>query len=218
MMRTWMITLVAALAMPIGCIERTQDPADLEAKANEMQADTPSSQADQHGAGDPQEGSPDAPDPGGTEADVTPEGAGEGEPMARPLSLEEANPDSPMVTISGSLIADSDITGAVDIDCFAADGGAENARKLVNKVKVPQPGPYSFKMPKDYGAFSLEAFIDNDGDGPDDGDPRGHYPGNPLTVGSIDLDGIDIELVRPRKDSTTAPWRGGGRRDDETAP
>ncbi|MDP7112893.1 MAG: hypothetical protein QGH45_13065 [Myxococcota bacterium] len=239
------VRLVASLAMLVlmlGCMERTQDPTDLEAKAQDMRADTPSAQGDSQAgsgsggsggdAGDHADGGAggDGSAEGGEPTDGTaesggvtppdPEAAGgqaaTGAPPGHSTPFETTYVDKPMVTVSGTLVVDEGVTGTVDIDCFAPDPDDPNKRELVNKVKIHQPGAYEMKIPKDFGALILEAFIDSDGDGPDDGDARGEFANNPLMVGGEDIADVDIELIEPPKSAGGGAWRGGGRREIET--
>ena len=239
-----MRVLLAAMAvLPLllaGCPEKAQDPADLEAKANEMKADTPSAEGDHHtpdtgggegasGGGEAGDGSAAAPGEGG-EAGAGGEGgappppdpeaaggqAANGDPGGHKTPFESGYGDSAMITVSGTLVVDEGVTGTVDIDCFAPKADDPDQKDLVNKVKVHQPGAYSMKVPANFGKLILEAFIDSDGDGPDDSDARGEYAGNPLVVGADDITGVDIELIEPPKSAGGGAWRGGGRKEIET--
>lgn len=222
-----------------GCPEKAQDPADLEAKANEMKADTPSAEGDHHapdaGGGEAGSGGGEGGDgaaaaagegggseggDGGTPPPPDPGAAGgqaaNGDPGGHKTPFESGYDEAVMITVSGTLVVDEGVTGTVDIDCFSPSADDPNKKDLVNKVKVHQPGAYSMKVPKDFGKLILEAFIDSDGDGPDDSDARGEYAGNPLIVGAEDLTGIDIELIEPPKSAGGGAWRGGGRKEIET--
>ncbi len=238
------VRLVATLAILLsflpGCPERTQDPSDLEAKAEGMRADTPSAEGDQQAhqggnggqdAGAPTDGTdasggprdvgadPDGGEPGGDNPpDPAADGgqAAVGAPPGHSTPFESTYADAPMVTVSGTLVVDEGVTGTVDIDCFAPDAEDPNKRELVNKVKIHQPGAYEMKVPKDFGPLILEAFIDADGDGPDDGDARGEFANNPLVIAGEDISGVDIELIEPPKSAGGGAWRGGGRREIET--
>lgn len=81
----------------------------------------------------------------------------------------------------------------VDLDLFKIDPASPGGRSIAGKLKV-KPGEYSFAAPRDFGQMEIEAFVDIDGDGPSANDPVGRYADNPLTVGSDDLSGIDIEI------------------------
>jgi hypothetical protein len=241
-----LLALFASLAMLVlmlGCMERTQDPTDLEAKAQDMRADTPSAQGDSQagtggsggdGEGDaPTDGTAASGDPAGNgsepaggggepggDAPPDPGAAGgqaaTGAPPGHSTPFEATYADKPMVTVSGTLVVDEGVTGTVDIDCFAPDPEDPTKRELVNKVKIHQPGAYEMKVPKDFGALILEAFIDSEGDGPDDGDARGEFANNPLMVAGVDIADVDIELIEPPKSAGGGAWRGGGRREIET--
>ena len=238
-----LVASIAMLVLMLGCMERSQDPTDLEAKAQDMRADTPSAQGDsQAGGGSGGGGEEGAPPTDGTAASGDPSGEGgepgdgggeqggdvppdpgaaggqaaTGAPPGHSTPFETTYADKPMVTVSGTLVVDEGVTGTVDIDCFAPDPDDSSKRELVNKVKIHQPGAYEMKVPKDFGALILEAFIDSDGDGPDDGDARGEFANNPLMVGAEDIADVDIELIEPPKSAGGGAWRGGGRREIET--
>ena len=236
MMRLLLAVLAVLPLLLMGCPEKAQDPSDLEAKANEMMSDTPSADGDQH-AGDA--GGVDAGAAGGDGGDgaaAAPAGGGEagaggegppdpaaaggdsaaGAPPGHQTPFESSYGDGAMITVSGTLVVDEGVTGVVDIDCFSPNADDPNTKELVNKVKVHQPGAYSMKVPKDFGKLVLEAFIDSDGDGPDDSDARGEYAGNPLIIGAEDISGVDIELIEPPKSAGGGAWRGGGRKEIET--
>ena len=100
--------------------------------------------------------------------------------------------DGRAVQISGTLAWSGQST--VDLDLFQPDPVAPGGRKMVAKLKR-MAGPYSFEMPDSFGPLVIEAFIDEAGDGPGPGDPMGSYPGNPLVVGSTDVNGVDITLA-----------------------
>ncbi len=153
------------------------------------------------------------PDPAANGGEAGPGGAANVEATT---PFEIAYGDGPMVTISGTLVADEGVEGQVDIDCFAPDPDDPKTRELVNKLKVHQPGAYSMRVPKDFGQLILEAFIDADSDGPDDGDARGEFVNNPLVVKDKDIEGVDIELILPAKSAGGGAWRGGGRREGGT--
>lgn len=235
--------LLAAMAvLPLllmGCPEKAQDPSDLEAKANDMKSDTPSAEGDHQAGnsgggeaggagGEAGDGAAAAPADGGEagaggeggEAPPDPAAAGggaaAGAPPGHQTPFESGYGDGAMITVSGTLVVDEGVTGVVDIDCFSPSAEDPNKKDLVNKVKVHQPGAYSMKVPKDFGKLVLEAFIDSDGDGPDDSDARGEYAGNPLVIGAEDISGVDIELIEPPKSAGGGAWRGGGRKEIET--
>ncbi|RME28365.1 MAG: hypothetical protein D6798_02595 [Deltaproteobacteria bacterium] len=95
------------------------------------------------------------------------------------------------VTISGTIDYDGD--HLVDVDLFKTDPEAPGGRSVAGKLKL-KPGEFSFTAPKDFGPLELEAFVDLEGDGPSADDPAGRYEGNPLTVGSSDIDGVVIRI------------------------
>ena len=64
-------------------------------------------------------------------------------------------------------------------------------------VEIGGPGPYVISNVVGGREYTVEAFLDCDGNGiMDDGEPRGSYAGNPLGV-SNPVANVDIELVVP---------------------
>ncbi len=100
------------------------------------------------------------------------------------------------ITVSGTISYDGDKVTTVDIDCFVADPSTRAGRKLVNKIKVEGPGPYTMKVPADYGELYISSFMDLENNGPDSSDPQGSYEHNPLKIGDKDIDHVDIVLRR----------------------
>ena len=96
------------------------------------------------------------------------------------------------VTVSGTLHYSGE--GVVDVDLFKTDPTAPGGRSIAGKLKLP-PGDYHFTAPRDFGPLELEAFVDVDTNGPSAGDPVGRYAGNPLTIGSEDVGGVDITIT-----------------------
>lgn len=146
--------------------------------------------------------------PAEPQPEEVPAPAGEQQPSEQPEATEEqkeARPnvetpfereyqDKPLITVSGKIEYDGATRSTVDIDCFVTDTSTKAGRKLVNKVKVPEPGPFSMKVPKDYGELYISAFIDLKGNGPDSKDPQGTYEGNPLEIKDKDIENVEIVL------------------------
>jgi len=87
--------------------------------------------------------------------------------------------------------------GMVDIDLFQPDPTQPGGRRALGKIRQPA-GPFTLTVPRNLGALTVEACADLAGDGPTPGsDPTGGFPGNPLTVGDDDIDGVVIELSAP---------------------
>jgi len=97
----------------------------------------------------------------------------------------------PRISVSGHIRYPG--TSVVDIDLFRPDDNSPGGRDLIGKLKFAA-GPYSFKVPKGFGPLVLEAFADQDNNGPSSGDPMGSYQDNPLIIGSKDIVGIDLHL------------------------
>jgi len=103
--------------------------------------------------------------------------------------------DGDTVTLSGSITWPGAEAGAlVDLDLFRPSETAGGGREMLGKLKLPV-GDFSFQAPQGFGLLVLEAFVDQEGDGPGQGDPMGAYAGNPISIGSRDIDGITIALV-----------------------
>lgn len=99
------------------------------------------------------------------------------------------------LTIAGTITLEGDAAPLVDLDVFSADPMAPGGRRFLGKLKVA-PGPFSFQVPRGYGALELEAFVDKDGDGPTPSDPFGACSGNPVRVEDEDIRGLVIEVKR----------------------
>ena len=121
---------------------------------------------------------------GGT---ATPPAGGGPGGIAQPLFEDLSDP----ITLRGTLTAPEHAAATIDIDVFAVDPQGHGGRRYLGKIKTG-PGSWSLQAPRNFGQIELEAVIDEDADGPTPGDPRGGYAGNPLTVGSEDIDGVDI--------------------------
>ena len=99
------------------------------------------------------------------------------------------------VTLSGTLNWPDAPAGAlIDLDLFRPSDTAGGGREMLGKLKVPV-GAFSFEAPEDFGLLVIEAFIDIDGNGPGQGDPMGSYAGNPISIGTSDINGITIDLT-----------------------
>ncbi len=134
-------------------------------------------------------------------AEEAPPGAGApGEPeKVKPAVLTPFERDfagQKFITVSGTIQYEGERTATVDIDCFVTDTSTRAGRKLVNKVKVEGPGPYTMKVPADYGELHVTAFMDLENDGPDSKDPQGSYEHNPLVIKDEDIENVDIVLKR----------------------
>jgi hypothetical protein len=103
------------------------------------------------------------------------------------------NYDGQTVKISGRIICNP--CNIVDLDLFASDEQQRGGRSMLGKIKVGGPKKiFSFDAPKNFGHIMLEAFVDVDGDGPSSGDLMGVYTKNPLSIGSDDIESIEIKL------------------------
>ncbi len=114
-------------------------------------------------------------------------GAGGGEDLF-------AGASGPRVTVRGNIVYDGD--GTVDLDVFVPDESTAGGRRHRGKL-MRAPGAYELTVPAGFGPLILEAFIDVNQNGPGPGDPMGRYAGNPVVVGDVDLEGIDIVLAVP---------------------
>lgn len=132
--------------------------------------------------------------PQGTPTAVGPaQPAGGQSPTAAPLFADlGANP----VTVSGRIVQVGAQAPVVDLDVFAQDKAAPGGRRYLGKIKVTT-GSFSFQAPRGAGLVELEAFVDQNNDGPTPDDPFGAYAGNPLSIGAKDLGGLEIQ-VAPR--------------------
>ena len=123
---------------------------------------------------------------------------GEPEPVVpkQETPFEREYKGKEMITVSGEIIYDGEVADGVgvDLDCFVPLPNTRARRKLVNKVKLPGPGPYTMKVPAGFGKLIVTAFIDLERDGPDPKDPQGAYQGNPLEIKDKDITGIDLVL------------------------
>lgn len=125
-------------------------------------------------------------------------GSGVGEPRkvaaGLPTEFETKYKGKKMVTISGIIRYSGEVPQNIDLDCFQPDPKTPGGRHLVNKVKLVEAGPYSFKVPANYGPLIVTGFVDLSANGPDSKDPQGSYSKNPLEVKDRDVKGIDLEL------------------------
>jgi len=109
--------------------------------------------------------------------------------VARQLHPFEA---SKGITVSGRLISEETMQAQVLVDLASPLGG--DAFQMVYHLICPPSDTFEAEIPPGLGELVFTAYLDEAGDGPSETDPAG--TSEPVKVGSSDLEGVDIEIVR----------------------
>lgn len=133
------------------------------------------------------------------------------------VRLEDGNPDpfggvalDDRITLSGTLTCEG--CPSIDLDLFQPDDDVPGGMNLLGKMEM-STGAYSISVPRGFGPLILKSFADLEGDGPTPGDPMGVYEGNPVSIDSKDIEGVDITLMVTedgRMPGDGEPGGGGG--------
>jgi hypothetical protein len=102
-----------------------------------------------------------------------PNGPGEG---ADPF----ADHEGPKVVVQGEIT--SEVAGAIDLDLRVPDAKEEGGMRSLGKILLDAPGSFSFGVPSGLGPLFIQAFVDQDSDGPDEQDP---YAEIELDIGDV---------------------------------
>lgn len=95
----------------------------------------------------------------------------------------------PTVNVSGRVIFGQYKEGEITI--FARSEGFNNKEEVdISVARISSPGHYTIRVPKDYGKMKIGAVNVIKGKV----SSKGNYANNPITIGSIDLKGIDIHI------------------------
>ena len=126
------------------------------------------------------------------------------EEITRPEETPTLGEDaSESITISGTIIGDYSqgeiFIGAYESVYLMPPGtiaGVEPLQESIGAVSIWAPGTYSFQVPVNSGEVWVAAINDanNDGVFAVDMEPAGKYPGNPLIVGTEDIENVNIAL------------------------
>jgi hypothetical protein len=147
----------------------------------EAPAGAPGGEAHQHAEAEP--GAPGG--EGGAQAEGPPAPVGSG---GDPFS----GVDGPRVSVKG-VVHYTDASAVLDMDVFKDDPDGPGGRAFVGKTKLA-PGAFELSVPKQFGAITLEIFLDATGDGPSADDPFVSCPCNPVFLGAGAVEGIEIRL------------------------
>ncbi|TES83569.1 MAG: hypothetical protein E3J91_02640 [Hadesarchaea archaeon] len=100
------------------------------------------------------------------------------------------------ITISGMIIYDDYSQGEIFIGAFDNSDLLKPPGETIDAVSLWAPGTYSLTIPANYGEIWIAAINDANNDGVLDigGEPAGRYARNPLTVGTRDIEDVDITL------------------------
>ena len=109
---------------------------------------------------------------------------------------------SKSITISGTIIGDSQgeiFIGAYESVYLMPPGtiaGVEPLQESIGAVSIWTPGTYSFQIPVNSGEVWVAAINDanNDGVFAVDMEPAGKYAGNPMIVGTEDIENVNVTL------------------------
>jgi hypothetical protein len=121
---------------------------------------------------------------------------GEGGGAAVPFGLHTG----PTVMFRG--VVQSPLSGPVDIDVRTPDPTAPGGMKGHGKILLEEAGPFELKVPSGLGDLQLQAFQDQQADGPTGDDPFAELS---ATVGAVDVDGVVLALVVGARGSFAGP-------------
>lgn len=110
----------------------------------------------------------------------------------------------PRVKLAG--VVRGDLRQPVLIDVRVPDAAAPGGVRQEGQLHLEGPGVFEFEVPRDQGALELEAFQDQDANGPDDDDPYGRMS---VTVGDKDVQAA-IDLVAGGRALAAAAGAPGG--------
>lgn len=94
------------------------------------------------------------------------------------------------VELSGTFEYSGDKTGQLRLDFLTMEDG--QPPRLVHTKELTKKGPWSVRVPKDYGNLYVVAFIDQAGDGPGGDDPAAVTEA--VSVGAEDVTGVTLAL------------------------
>jgi hypothetical protein len=99
-----------------------------------------------------------------------------------------------------------DLDHLVTIDVRVPDAAAPGGMRQAGQIHLERPGVFELDIPADQGALELEAFQDQDANGPDDDDPYGRLS---VEVGAKDVQAA-IDLVAGGRALAAAAGAPGG--------
>lgn len=134
----------------------------------------------------------------GTGGGPGPSGGSEG-PGAAPAAPGATRPDDARfkvgkdegVELSGTFVYAGEKTGQLRLDFLTMDEG--QPPRLVHTKELAKAGPWSVRVPKDFGNIYVVAFIDQAGDGPGGDDPAA-VTSDPVAVGATDVGDVTLTL------------------------
>jgi hypothetical protein len=129
----------------------------------------------------------------------------------RPAAVDRlpfAEVEGPRITVAG--VVQGARQAPVILDFRVPDAQAPGGVARVGQITLPGPGVFEFSLPRDLGAFEIEAFQDPGLDGPDDSDPYGRLS---LQIAAADQQ-VRVELRDGGRAllaaAAGAPASGGG--------
>ncbi|NOY27328.1 MAG: hypothetical protein GXP62_15785, partial [Oligoflexia bacterium] len=131
-------------------------------------------------------------------------GGGQAGPPPDSQQLPFADQTGPTVTLSG--VVRGTHHQVVFIDLRVPDKTAPGGMRRAGQIHLVSPGIFQVAVPQGIGAIELEAFQDQDANGPDDDDPYGRLA---LEVGDKDLQAA-IDLVDGGRALAAAAGAPGG--------
>ncbi len=142
--------------------------------------------------GMPSGGPPGVPGVGGPGGEAGAAPGGEGQPPADGAVPSQTGPTTLTVEpgqgvkISGVIAFDGTPAGTVRIDLIGTDG------KVVHVMTLEKLGPWEVEVPKDLGELRVMGFIDADGNGPSEYEPKVEVK---VTVAAVELPNVNLTLV-----------------------
>lgn len=97
------------------------------------------------------------------------------------------------VSVSGTTSYAGSQKGTIRVD-FLRQGAQGTGPELVGSLTLKEFGPFSVEVPPSLGKVVIVAYIDANGDGPSEGEARGHAPLDRYEIGTSSITGVDITL------------------------
>lgn len=91
--------------------------------------------------------------------------------------------------LEGTVSYEGDATGKVRLDLLTQEG--ISAPQLVSAEEISGLGPFSIKVPQNFGQLHILGFVDQESDGPSEGEPAGKLT---IEVGEVDITGLELVM------------------------
>ncbi len=130
--------------------------------------------------------------------------------------------DAPIqARLEGTLVYEAYEGGTIQVDVVAEEDGQA---RVVGMERYDKPGAFRIAVRGDYEAVKLVVYVDKDSDGPNSGDLRVEYSGNPISIVDTEaVEGLVVDLAEAETQDGTpkdadAPTDPGGEGEGEGDP